>query len=1024
MSAGWESAGDCGIISIVMPSAQTCVNSLFIGTLAVGVTIAQNTALTHAEKDSARLESIEREAEQNAAASIYGLDSVFGGLTRGDVLSSIRGEEELEEEAVTPIGMAVQTDANRSLFEGIKVTSFGEVEDEYRIGVAWSDREKTMSDLELFGTWSLCTNWISLPNRVVSYRRGQTNVVFRVDWEISFSNAVARGLFPGDASLGAAFFMTAWRLDTDDDGITDASERLIYLTDPYRSDTDGDGLSDWSELSYYHTDPRNPDTDGDGMNDGWELENNRDPLVWTDSSGDQDRDGLTDLEESQWGTYPWLDDSDSDQLPDGWEVAHGLHPMDSSGDNGYWGDPDGDGIGNYDEYLNGTDPHVPDPDNLVAADDPEWVDSQVGIAQTNGYYKLLVCFPTAPSTNTVLRVGDRRVFVTEAGEYSFLLEKGVDYTLGIYPENDAVEFQVLDDLRNDPVPASEIGWNSSSGVWSSEGGYLHFEAPANSVLGRLLWLPIICGTPDRSHFGAGSHRRQFSVLLSDCGPSASARYRWSSSDPNITFSSPTSRTTYAEISDLPGWSMAELSVTVTFSDISLTSVLPGMAYGNHREPEVSVAFLGSDHIWVNRPWDESNMRDFRVKIVSDIPTNGVLRVEFIGNSAHVAMNSSGPWQWLVSDFLEMSETNPLILDVASVEGVSASEYCNAEGFSWMFTTSDGDTISGIHYFTVVEVAEVDVWSEKGSASDNPPPFAGQTVCSFDCRSNPVDQHYPIFYSDVVTNDFVIVPYSVEFRVKTNPENFTISGGRTRMVRAQGPQSGTIRTPVGKCGYLDTPSEGGVYKMQVGYEDSPLTDTILLLPLAGASIDDVAIADLDLADETVYYILEHTTYLERQIPSFGLSWFVYDGMGDYWGRVDSSRSPTVWHYNPIDQEAFGAVATWHGIPTRLAKLSNFMVGYTAQRIGVWPILQGASQFVGTSNDQAASMSWGAGVEVADGAPFEFTTANLVTNMWSIAEQKERRLWPNLDPATNYRQRNRITNFNLFFCSPGFMERRIE
>lgn len=601
---------------------------------------------TRMDADTDRLRQIEANAVNEAMVSALGVDpwrcTSIGTIVRQREEAAAASQAEEQAENVSAQIERIEHDADGScgLFDGIKATSFEKVDSEYWIGVAWADREKTAEDFELFGTWSLSTNWIGLARRAESYRRGQTNAVFRVDWQTSFSNAVLRGSFPSDASLKAAFLMTAWRIDTDNDGITDASEKFVYFTDPYCSDTDGDGLMDLQELSYYHTDPRNPDTDGDGMNDGWEIENNRNPLVWTDSSGDQDRDGLTDLEESQWGTYPWLDDSDSDQLPDGWEVANGLHPMDSMGDNGYAGDPDGDGICNYDEFLRGTNPHIPDPDYLSEADDSVWVDAQIGVDQTNGYYKLLVSFPVAPLTNTVLRVGDRRVFVAEAGDYAFLLEKGVDYALGVYPENDAVEFRVLDDLRDGPVPASEIDWNSSSGTWTNEGGYLYFDAPYNSLLGRLLWLPMICGTPDRAHFGVGTSRRQFSVLLMDCGPTATARYSWSSTDPNIAFSSPNAQTTYAEITDLPGWTTAELSVTVTFSDISLTSVLSGIAYGNHREPEVGISVSLPNVMFANNDDDNDDGRaDYQrvalfdddvavgsIRIQSDVQTNGTMRI--------------------------------------------------------------------------------------------------------------------------------------------------------------------------------------------------------------------------------------------------------------------------------------------------------------------------------------------------------------------------------------------------------------
>jgi hypothetical protein len=104
--------------------------------------------------------------------------------------------------------------------------------------------------------------------------------------------------------------------DSDADGLSDGDEVNIHHTDPNNPDSDSDGLSDGDEVNIHHTDPDNPDTDGDGMPDGWEVNNGLDPLV-DDTDGDLDGDGLTNGEEYQSGADPNNPDTDGDGLPDG-----------------------------------------------------------------------------------------------------------------------------------------------------------------------------------------------------------------------------------------------------------------------------------------------------------------------------------------------------------------------------------------------------------------------------------------------------------------------------------------------------------------------------------------------------------------------------------------------------------------------------------------------------------------------------------------------------------------------------------
>lgn len=138
-------------------------------------------------------------------------------------------------------------------------------------------------------------------------------------------------------------------VDTDDDLCPDGVEVILWLEaeadapdwDKGRrmplDDADRDGLPNILD----------PDSDNDGLLDGWEFQNGMDP---------GDPHSFPALLPDRYQYYPFysgdMRDVDVDGMPDDWEAGVGVEDP--------WADPDGDGVDNVGEYLNGTDPMGPD----------------------------------------------------------------------------------------------------------------------------------------------------------------------------------------------------------------------------------------------------------------------------------------------------------------------------------------------------------------------------------------------------------------------------------------------------------------------------------------------------------------------------------------------------------------------------------------------------------------------------------------------------------------------------------------
>jgi len=172
---------------------------------------------------------------------------------------------------------------------------------------------------------------------------GVPNLIATVsDFETSSENlvVVVGGIAAEDVTITATGDII-WSPAVDEIGqsynvtitVTDESSNVTttgFAVVVVRLDTDGDGLFDDQEIAI-GTDPNNFDTDGDTLGDGFEARATGgvvDPLVPDDPNADPDGDGLSNLDEDLNGVDPGLEDTDGDGTNDGDEVDQGSDPND------------------------------------------------------------------------------------------------------------------------------------------------------------------------------------------------------------------------------------------------------------------------------------------------------------------------------------------------------------------------------------------------------------------------------------------------------------------------------------------------------------------------------------------------------------------------------------------------------------------------------------------------------------------------------------------------------------------------
>ena len=130
----------------------------------------------------------------------------------------------------------------------------------------------------------------------------------------------------------------------------------------------------------------------------------------------------------------------------------------------------------------------------------EWVDDQVGVNLTNGLYKLIVTVPEKPLETTQLNVGDYSVAVTNAGEYVFLLEKGVNYPLSFYGDMDNLVYEWDDGGGGEMptpynLPRNQSNYSVEVSSYCDLDNPVYFNSPMDDGEGFILYHPIVTISP-------------------------------------------------------------------------------------------------------------------------------------------------------------------------------------------------------------------------------------------------------------------------------------------------------------------------------------------------------------------------------------------------------------------------------------------------------------------------------------------------------------------------------------------------
>ncbi len=404
------------------------------------------------------------------------------------------------------------------------------------------------------------------------------------------------------------------------------------------------------------------------------------------------------------------------------------------------------------------------------------------------------------------------------------------------------------------------------------------------------------------------------------------------------------------------------------------------------EASAELSFEGGDYIAL---WDSTN-RTQAVTLPMTVPANGT--VQFYAEGTNVCSSAGG-----VRFHLDVTVGH------------------------------DGATIT--KPVTVACVQSMEMTCDIAAPNPNPPPFPGEMFNPFRVWVSPnPDKHLLIPYFNALdTTTFTVRDFTVNMSLRLYPDVTPDDLDSEWAIYTAHPESSGELVETGHLtAEFQNPKKGGVYMFKARLAGSPWTYGSVVLPLSGSSVDELIEDDVARVQTFCDRVDAKYTSRGKYSAMNGVDWFYKRGRGDYIGRANRTFSPTVWYTNQVnDVSGLGACCTWCGHPIRNAKISNFLIAYASQKIGVSEEdMQTAREYLRTPDDASAALSWAAGVAVAAGADYGTTVSNMTRTAFLSREPKSIGLWPNL-PALDNAYDGMPPRYgyqpNLYFYSPAFLFR---